>query len=155
MTPEQTAAVKAYVVANYAANVAAWEYNQIVEKLLTAANPVVKAWSTAVDPKDMDDAPDYTTFDAISAGKRDSWGFLLARSRDFTRNKVRTWIADVWGAATANSNSEKILQAGLVNATQLEVIIGGTTKTTGTVSAIDRTYIGGITVQEVYGMFNA
>ena len=154
LTPARTATVKTYVQANYAANVAASEWSQIADKLSGPANPVVKAWSTSVAQNDMDDAPDYTTFDAISAGKRDSWGFLLARSRDFNRNKVRTWVTDIWGAATANSSSEKILQAGLVNATQVEAILGGATKTTGTVSGIDRVYIGGVTVQEVNGMFS-
>ena len=155
LTPAQTALVKAYVQANYAADIPVFAWSLIAAKLSSDASPVVKAWNTAVDPKDMDDAPDYTAFDAIPAGKRDSWGFLLARPRDFNRNKVRTWITDVWGPAVANSNSEKILQAGLVNATAAEVAIGGTTKTTGTVSAIDRTYIGGVTVQEVNAMFSA
>ena len=154
MTPAQTATVKAYVIANYAANVAKSEWSQIAEKLSTDASPVVKAWSTTVNQNDMDDAPDYTTFDAISAGKRDSWGFLLARPRDFNRNKVRKWVTDIWGNATAGSNSEVILQAGLVNATAAEVAIGGSTKTTGTVSGLDRTYLGGVTVLEVNQMFS-
>jgi len=154
LTTAQTALVKTYCQANYAAHIAAFEYSQIAEKLSSAANPVVKAWHTAVAPVDMDDAPDYTSFDAISAGKRDSWGFLLARPRDFNRGKVRKWITDVWGNATAGSNAEAILQAGLVNATAAEVAIGGTTKTTGTVSGLDRNYIGGVTVQEVNGMFS-
>ena len=154
MTPAQTATVKAYVIANYAANVAKSEWSQIAEKLSTDASPVVKAWSVTVDPKDMDDAPDYTTFDAISAGKRDSWGFLLARPRDFNRNKVRKWVTDIWGNSTAGSNSEAILLAGLVNATAAEVAIGGATKTTGTVSGLDRTYLGGVTVLEVNQMFS-
>ena len=154
MTPAQTATVKAYVIANYAANVAKFEWSQIAEKLSTDASPVVKAWSTTVNPNDMDDAPDYTTFDAISAGKRDSWGFLLARTRDFNRNKVRKWVTDIWGNSTAGSNSEAILLAGLVNATAAEVAIGGATKTTGTVSGLDRTYLGGVTVLEVNQMFS-
>jgi len=154
MTPAQTATVKAYVIANYAANVAKFEWSQIAEKLSTDASPVVKAWSTTVNQNDMDDAPDYTTFDAISAGKRDSWGFLLARPRDFNRNKVRKWVTDIWGNSTAGSNSEAILLAGLVNATAAEVAIGGATKTTGTVSGLDRTYLGGVTVLEVNQMFS-
>jgi len=154
MTPAQTATVKAYVIANYAANVAKSEWSQIAEKLSTDASPVVKAWSTTVNQNDMDDAPDYTTFDAISAGKRDSWGFLLARPRDFNRNKVRKWVTDIWGNSTAGSNSEAILLAGLVNATAAEVAIGGATKTTGTVSGLDRTYLGGVTVLEVNQMFS-
>ena len=152
LTPAQTATIKTFVIANYAANVAASEWSQIAEKLSGPANPVVKAWSHNVPSADMDDAPDYTTFDAISAGKRDSWSFLLARPRDFARNKVRKWITDIWGNATAGSSSEAILQAGLTNATQAEAILGGATKTTGTVSGIDRVYIGGMTVGEVYSM---
>ena len=152
MTPAQTALVKTYVQANYAAHVAKSEWSQIADKLSTDANPTVKAWGESVDPNTVDDAPDYTTFDAISAGKRDSWGFLLRTSRDFTRAKVRQWVTDIWGNATAGSNSEKILQAGLVNATAAEVAIGGTTRTTGTVSGLDRDYIGGMGVQDVYAM---
>ena len=155
MTPAQTATIKAFVIANYPANVAASEWSQISDKLSGDANPVVKAWATRVSAQTLDDAPDYNSFDAIVPGKRDSWGFLLRFDRDFNRNKTRTWVTDIWGAATANSNSEKILQAGLVNATQAEATIGGTTKTTGTVSGIDRTYIGGVTVQEVNSMFSA
>jgi len=155
MTPAQTATIKAFVIANYPANVAASEWSQISDKLSGDANPVVKAWGVSVTPQAMDDAPDYNSFDVIAAGKRDSWGFLLHFSRDFNRNKTRKWITDIWGSATAASNAEAILQAGLVNATQAEATIGGATKTTGTVSGIDRTYLGGVTVQEVNSMFSA
>ena len=149
MTPAQTATVKAFVIANMSAHVAKSEWSQIAELLSTPWATPTKAWSNSVSPDVMDDAPDYTTFDAISAGKRDSWGYLIARNRDFNKNKVRKWVTDIWGNATAGSSSESILLAGTLNATGAEVAIGGSTKTTGTVSAIDRNYIGGMTVQEV------
>jgi len=65
---------------------------------------------------------------------------------------VRSWVTDVWGAAIANSNSEKILQAGTTFATAAQVVIGGTTRTTGTVSALDRNWLDQVTVQDINEM---
>lgn len=113
------------------------------------ASPVTKAWLVAVPVDDADESADYSTFDSIAAGKRDSWGFFLRTPRNFARNKVRKWITDVWGNATAGSNSESILQSGLENASRAEVILGGTTKTTGTVSALDRSWIGELSIEDI------
>lgn len=106
-------------------------------------------WITNQPEANSDDAPDYSTFDTIQAGKRESWGFFLARPRDFTRNKVRKWVTDVWGNATAGSNSEAILLAATEKASRAEVLFGGNTKSTGTVSALDRAWIGEISMQDV------
>lgn len=100
------------------------------------------AWKVSVPVDAADEAADYSTFDSIAAGKRDSWGFFLRIPRDFSRSKVRKWITDVWGNATAGSNAESILRAGVEKARRVEVIIGGTVKTTGTVAAMDRDFIG-------------
>lgn len=121
----------------------------IAVELNKTASPVTLAWRTAVPPQDSDEAPAYTAFDSIVAGKRDSWGYFLGYPRNFGKNKVRNWIVDVWGSATAGSNAEAILQAGTENAKRIEVILGGTTKTTGTVSALDRNYAGTIDSEHV------
>ncbi len=132
------------------------DYNAIAIALSADASPVTKAWRVDVPASDSDDAPDYSTFDALIAGKRDSWALFLAQpSRNYSRNKVRKWVTDIWGAATAASNSEAILLAATENAKRCEVIIGGTTRTTGTVSALDRGYIGTVQLSDVSGMFNA
>lgn len=132
-----------------AAFVANGQDNQITA-FYNAEDPTpVKAWRSSVPPAEVDDAPDYSTFDSLAAGKRDSWGFFLARERDFTRNKVRKWVADVWGNATAGSNSEAILQAATENARRIEVLFGGPTRTTGTVSAIARSFVGTISDADV------
>ena len=120
-----------------------------------AINPVQKAWITAQPPQDSDDAPDYSTFDSIYAGKRESWGFFLEYPRDFTRNKVRKWVTDVWGNATASSNAEAILQAATRNATRGEIVFGGTTKTTGTVSALELNRAGPLSNEDVVLAVNA
>jgi len=112
------------------------------------ALPAVSGWREIVAEADADEAPDYSTFDTLAAGKRDSWGFFLARPRNFSKNKVRKWITDVWGNATAGSNSEVILQAGVENITVAQNIIGGTVRTTGTVSALARNYVGLVTQDE-------
>ena len=146
LTPAQKATLKAYILSDPVlgpkATGAGTDYQLVADALNADANPVTKAWVTSVAIDAADEAPDYSTFDSIQAGKRDSWDFFLRRSRDFSRNKVRKWITDVWGNSTAGSNSEAILLAGTENAKRAEAVIGGTVRTTGTVSALDRAFIG-------------
>jgi hypothetical protein len=117
-------------------------------------SPAQKAWITLQPAADSDDAPDYSTFDALAAGKRDSWALFLNFDRNFARNKVRKWVTDVWGAATAASNAEAILQAAVRNALRGELVFGGTLKTTGTVAATDLNYIGTISNEDVVAAIN-
>lgn len=159
MTPEQKAIVKAYLLADPVlaphTSGPGTDYGFIANALAAYASPPVLAWRTSVPAVVSDDAPSYSTFDSIAAGKRDSWGFFLAQTRDFTRKKIRDWVVDVWGSATAGSNAEKILLAGTENMRVVEVVLGGTDKTTGTVTAKDRTYVGSIDLTEVASIFNA
>ncbi len=108
--------------------------------LNTAASPAALAWVEEVPILNADEAPSYATYDTLAQGKRDSWVRFLAFPRNFSRNKVRGWIVDVWGNATSGSNAEAVLQAGTENATNAQVMLGGTTRATGTVSALDRNY---------------
>ena len=108
-----------------------------------------KGWITAVPAQTADEAPNYTTYDSLTQGKRDSWArFLAVESRNFAKNKVRNWVVDVWGSATAGSNSESILLAGTEAVTNAQNILGGTVKVTGTVTATDRNYDGVVTTAE-------
>lgn len=104
------------------------------------------AWNPYTTRQMYDEAPSYTTYDALAAGKRDSWErFLAADTRNPTKAKVRNWVVDVWGNATGGSNSESILLAATFAATNAQVILGGTVKTTGTVSATDLNFVGQVT----------
>jgi hypothetical protein len=109
-------------------------------------------WRGDVTAAEMDEAPSMSTYDSLTQGKRDSWERLLdlrdGRTRDFNRGPVRNWVVDVWGTATAGSNSEKILLAGTQAATNAQLILGGTVKITGTVTATDRNYVGTVTTNE-------
>lgn len=107
------------------------------------------AWSIAVPSQTSDEAAVYTTYDTLTQGKRDSWVVFLRSARDFSKAKIRSWITDVWGASTAASISEGILQAGTEFQTNAQAVFGGTLKTTGTVSANQRTYTALISSAEV------
>lgn len=106
------------------------------------------AWISAVPVIDAEEAPSYTTYDTLAQGKRDSWLVFLRSARDFSRAKVRNWIVDVWGNATAGSNAEAVLQAGTVQATNAELKFGGPTRTTGTVTAVARSWVGVVSETE-------
>lgn len=108
------------------------------------ANSGQKRWLPAADPLSVEEAPSYTSYDSLMQGKRDSWMVFLRNARDFGRNKVRGWVTDIWGNATAGSNAEAILQAGTVNATNAQVALGGQSKTTGTVTAVDTSFEGDV-----------
>ena len=105
-----------------------------------ARSPATLAWFTAAPQSAVRQAPSYTTYDSLVAGKRDSWVLFLADAQDFTKGRTRNWVVDVWGAATASSNAEAVLLAGTFNATNLQNALGGTARVTGTVSALDLTY---------------
>ena len=160
-SPAQLATLKAYIL-NPANGMSQWtsgpgtDYGAIAAAMSADAAPAQLAWRTAVPAGDSDDAPDMSTFDALTAGKRDSWALFLGQStRDFTRNKARKWVTDVWGNATAASNAEAILLAGTENAKRVEAVLGGATRTTGTVSALARNYVGSMDLAHVAEIFNA
>lgn len=142
LTNAQRNALLAAIKADQAAGPirAAGNVTGLLAWLNAAKSPAVLAWVTAVQPITSEEAPSYTTYDSLAQGKRDSWLLFLRSTRDFSRNKVRAWITDVWGNAAAGSNAESVLLAGTENATNAQSIIGGTSKTTGTVTALDRSY---------------
>jgi hypothetical protein len=81
LTPAQIQTLKAAILAETNATFVefrtAGATGAMAEWYNVAINPVQKAWITNQPPQDSDDAPDYSTFDSISAGKRESWGFFL------------------------------------------------------------------------------
>lgn len=102
--------------------------------------PIAMAWHRQAPTSTVEEAPTYTAYDSLIAGKRDSWVLFLRAPRDFARAKTRNWVVDVWGTASATSNAEAVLQAGTFGASNAQYALGGTLRTTGTVSALDLTY---------------
>lgn len=109
----------------------------VLQWLNAARSPAALAWYTSAPGLSIEEAPTYTTYDSFQQGKRDSWELFLRSPRDFTRAKVRNWVVDVWGAATGGSNAEAVLQAATFNASNAQHALGGTSRSTGTVSALD------------------
>jgi hypothetical protein len=114
----------------------------VLQWLNAARTPATPAWLTAAPVSAVEEAPSYTTYDSLAQGKRDSWLLFLNNPRDFTKAKVRNWVVDVWGAATGGSNAEAVLLAGTANASNVQHAIGGTSRSTGAVTAIDLTFPG-------------
>lgn len=94
--------------------------------------PVEKAWRSQMPAQDLDEASDITAFDGLSAGKRDAWMLFLAYApRDFTRNKVRKVVTDIWGASNAaNTVAFAIYSAATRNITRAEKLFGGSATAT-------------------------
>ena len=108
-----------------------------------------RRWLPSADTLSIEEAPSYTTYDSLVQGKRDSWILFLKNPRDFGRNKVRNWVVDIWGAATAASNTEAILLAGSKVASNAQIALGGTSKATGTVTAIDTLFEEDVDINDV------
>ena len=104
------------------------------------------AWGESVGNDILFDAMDFTKFDTLTAGKRDAWAlFLQYAPFDFGRNRFRKAVADIWG----NTDSVPILELCRRKATNGELIFGGTTKITNTVSGLDLNFEGNISVDDV------
>lgn len=129
------------VKANATANAArlAGDTSALLAWLNGDRSPVVLSWRAAVQPLESEEAATYTTYDTLTAGKRDSWVVFLRSPRDFGKNRNRNWVVDVWGPAIAASVAEAVLLAGTSNASNVQVLLGGTVKVTGIITATDHT----------------
>lgn len=127
---------------------------ELTIKLNSAALPNVLAWISSQLPQESDAAPNYSLYDGLVAGKRDSWRLFLAYPRDFTKNKIRKWVTDIWGNATAGSNAEAILLSATKNASYFEAMMGGADATTGTVTAKKLIATGPVSLQDVSAAMN-
>lgn len=107
-----------------------------------------RGWLVSASSSTSEEAPSYTAYDTLAQGKRDSWVVFLRADRDFSKAKIRNWVVDIWGPAIVSSNAETVLLAGSELATNAQVALGGTSRTTGTVTALDRAYTGQVDEME-------
>lgn len=99
----------------------------------------VKAWRESVQKNEIFEATNITKFDSLTAGKRAAWQLLLDNAPiNFSRNKMRAAVDDVWGATDAAA----ILPDFTENATRAEVALGGNNATNSTVTALRRNWTG-------------
>jgi hypothetical protein len=144
LTPQQLTTACTVCKASAACNTPrlAGSVNDVTNWLNAPKEPTVLAWLKAAPSDVIESAPTYGTYDTLSQGKRDSWLVLLRNPRDFNRASVRNWVVDVWGAAIASSNAERVLLAGTFAAGNLQSALGGTARVSGTVSALGLAYQG-------------
>lgn len=150
LTPQQRASVRAAAMAD--ATASTFIKNGDVYSLLMWLNapktPTALAWRTSAPSREVGQAPSYTNYDTLVAGKRDSWRLFLSDPRDFTLEKVRAWVVDVWGKATAGSNAAFVLMAGTEPVTNVQAAIGGAMQQTDSVSALVRLFDGQIDMED-------
>jgi len=110
-----------------------------------------KAWRPIVEKQDLFDAMNLATFDSVAAGKRDAWKIMLDMAPlDFTKASNRKGVVDIFATADATN----MLTACTENALQVELVFGGNSKTSGSVTAIKRNYIGATEAAEVSHVLN-
>lgn len=116
------------------------------------ASSSTKAWREVVPAKEVFEAMNLTNFDSLTAGKRDAMRAMLDFSPlDFSRNKIRKAISDIWSVA---ADRDAILNAATENASRFEMVFGGTSATEGTVTAIKRTVLGPVGLNDVSNALN-
>lgn len=101
------------------------------------ASTSTDAWDNSVDRLALFEMTPITSFDGLSAGKRDAWRLMLEQAAiipiDFGRAKPRAVVRDIWSVAQADA----ILTSCIRKATRCEMVFGGTVETSGTISATD------------------
>lgn len=97
------------------------------------------AWREFVAAGELDEASNWAIFAGMPQGSREAWMRIFALSRDFSRAKVRKWVVDVWGAG---ADADAILQAGTEKATNAQLALGGTSKTSSGITALVRDFAG-------------
>lgn len=119
-------------------------YNQPV-------SPAQSGWRVAVSGSALFEAMNLTAYDGLTAGKRASWDLMLRFAPlDMSRNKLRAAVLDIWPAAQANA----ILTDCTEPVTRAEAVFGGTSATSGTITAIRRAYVGPLLINDVSDSLN-
>lgn len=114
------------------------------------AASAVDAWS-AMTARLLFEASDVTKFDSLQTGKRDAWRMMLDfQPIDFTRNKMRKAVVDVWGTTAAVA----VLQACTRKATNAENYLGGNSATENTVTALKLNWTGTLSHPEISDVLN-
>lgn len=109
------------------------------------------AWAESVSKQALFEAMSLTSYDGLSAPKRDAWRLLLDNAPlDMSRGKIRAALPDIWGA----SLSIPILQACTRKATRAELYLGSSIATTNTVAALKLDVPGLISVNDVSEALN-
>lgn len=156
LTAAQLTALRAYIDAAtdpaiVAARTPATRADYVIANWLNEPSATL-VWNEATPARDVFEAINVGKFDTLSAGKRDAMRMMLDFAPvNFTRQKNRNAIIDIWGAA----DSVAVLGACRRPALRCEEAFGGTTRTTSNnVSAINLNRAGSVTMMDVADALN-
>jgi len=101
------------------------------------------AWKPAVDGGGIYEAMDITKFDGLTQGKRDAWRLFIDRADikvvDFSRQRMRKVVIDVWGAT---ADGQAVLTALLEKASVFEMVFNPQDAVTATITGKNRVVLG-------------
>lgn len=104
------------------------------------------AWANAAERAVLFEATNVAKFDGLTAGKRDAWRLMMDNAPiDFGRNAMRKAVQDIWG----NTDSIPVLEDLTEMATRAQALFGGNSKTTNTVTALDRDFEGELASEDI------
>ena len=150
LTPAQETTLAAHIRASQdAAVIAALAIRNDVELARLYNLPSASdAWQSAMSGRDLFEATDVTKYDNITkTGKREAWRMMLDFAPiDFTRQKYRKVCTDVWEVA---ADATAVLQACTRKATVAEAAFGGSSASTGGVSALKLVWEGTLSHENV------
>ena len=118
------------------------------------------AWRAVVPASDIFDAITISSYDNLSAGKRDAVNMMLNRGTiDASKVTIRNGFVDIFtvtGAYTDSAQLGKMVNNALVEfATKAQTIIGGTTPAAvGGVTALKRGYVDLVSQDEANRLVN-
>ncbi len=165
MTPEQLATIKAAILADPVLAPLTlspvWDYQEI-SNVMSAVDPAFYVWRKHVPREEFeeDDAFNWTVVDNLSTGsKYRIWEWMFGSKEYINPSKanIRAGIAACWvGNAQLLAVQAMVLAKCKRKATRVEKLLADTTSGNGSVGTpAAPTYEGGLSVQEVAGMFNA
>jgi hypothetical protein len=154
LSPAQKVALKAAIQAAPAAKTL-WDAGDFWSLAAWVNTPTsTKAWRTAAGADDIFNSLTLSTYDNLTAGKRDALRMIMDRNVDCTKVAIRTAFADIFavtGAYTDSAQLAKMLNGACVeDATWAEVALGGTTPAAvGGVAALKRNFVGQLSIDEL------
>lgn len=162
MTPEQTATVKAAILADPVLApltlAPVWDYQEI-SNVMSAVDPAFYVWRKSVSRAELQDLDDFnwTQVDNLTTGGKYriwEWMFGTTGSIDASKPNIRAGIAATWvGNAQLVAVQAAVLLACKRTATRVEKLLA-TGGNGALATPATPTHEGGLTVQEVAGMFN-
>jgi hypothetical protein len=160
LTPAQLATLKAAIIADPTAGPmrTAGDSYSLLEWCNGPSSTL--AWSTAATASDIFDSLTISTYDSLSAGKRDALRMVMDRGLvDASKGAIRAGFADIFavtGGYTDSAQLAKMVNGALtVFATNAQKAIGGTTPAAlGGVSALKRTWAQLVTQAEANLLVN-